>query len=119
EVRDHQYGNVDDRDPISGAQLARQGRKAELGGVIIVDDEVGDAHDIEGDDKQPKERTYPHGEERQHGKYPGREVAVGGEGSKARWQIADNARKNEDESEETKAVQRSDGAVRVDVVRYL
>jgi hypothetical protein len=44
DVRDHQQRHVDDRDRVGGSQLPRQGRKAELGGVVIVDDEVGRAH---------------------------------------------------------------------------
>jgi hypothetical protein len=34
-------------------------RKSELGGVIILDDDVDCPHDIEGDDEQPEEQTYP------------------------------------------------------------
>jgi hypothetical protein len=40
--------------------------KAELGGVIIVDDKVDYPNDIEGNNEQPEERTHPHGEKRQH-----------------------------------------------------
>src|SRR5215471_20853332 len=50
DVRDHQQGYVDDRDRIGAAQLPRRRRKAGLNGVVIVDDDVGWAHNIEGDD---------------------------------------------------------------------
>ena len=54
------------------------------GGMVIVADEVGRSHDIEGDDEQPEERTYPDSQERQDGKQPGREVTVSGEVGEAR-----------------------------------
>jgi hypothetical protein len=60
DVRDHQHGHVDDRDRIRGAQLPRQRRKANLGGVVIVADEVNRPNEIEGDDEKPEERTYPY-----------------------------------------------------------
>ena len=79
--------------------------------MIIVHNDVDCASEIEGDNEQPKEWTYPHSEERQYGQQSGREVAVGGECGEGRWQIADDAWKDEDESEEAKAVQGSDGAL--------
>ena len=47
---------------------------------------------------------------------PVREVAVGGDRGEARRQIADDAWKDEDESEETEAVQGREGTLRFDVV---
>src|SRR5205085_10473627 len=88
--------------------------KVQLDGVVIVADEVGHAHDIEGDDEQPKERTYPHSQKRQDGKQPGREVTVSGEVGETSRQIAGNARKDEDQPKEAKAVQGSDSALRSD-----
>ena len=41
-----------------------------MGGVVIVDDEVRRAQEIEGDDEQPKDRTYPHSEKCQDGEKP-------------------------------------------------
>src|SRR6266702_7000292 len=67
EVRDHQHGHVDDRDRVCGTQLPRQRRKSDLDGVVIVKDDVDYPHEIEGDDKRPKERTYPYREKRQDG----------------------------------------------------
>jgi hypothetical protein len=32
--------------------------------MVIVEDEVGRPHEIEGDDEQPKEWTYPYREKR-------------------------------------------------------
>src|SRR5215471_10508074 len=90
--------------------------KVELGGVIIVADEVDQPHDIKGDNEQPEERTYPHGEKRQHGQKASREVAVGRECGETRGQIADDAWKDEDESEEPEAVQSGNGALCFDVV---
>ncbi len=56
----------------------------------------------------------------QHGQHSGDEVTIGGELREARWQIGtDDARKDEDEPEEAEAVQRSDGALRVDPVHRL
>ena len=63
---DHQSGHVDDGYRVCGAQLPRECRKTKLIAVIIVDDEVGRSHEIEGDDERPKERTYPDGEQRQY-----------------------------------------------------
>ena len=37
--------------------------------MVVVDDQVGRPHEIEGDDEQPKERTYPYGEKRQDGQH--------------------------------------------------
>ena len=60
--------------------------------VVVVDDDVDRPDEIEGDDEQPKQRTYPDREKRQHGQHPGCEVAVGGEGGEAGRQIgADDA----------------------------
>ena len=85
--------------------------------VVIVDDDVGRPHEIEGDDEQPKQRTYPHREQRQHGQHPGCEVAIGGERGEAGGQIgADDAGNDEDEPEEAEAVQSGDGALRFDPV---
>ena len=87
-------------------------RKTDLDGMIVVDEQVDRAHEIEGDDEQPEERTYPDREKRQHGQHPGCDVAVGGEHREASGQIgADDAWKDEDEPEEAEAVQSSDGAV--------
>src|ERR1700731_2491222 len=77
--------------------------KVQLDGVVIVADEVGRSHDIEGDDEQPKERTYPDSQKRQDGKQPGREVTVSGQVGEAGRQIVDNPRKDEDQPEEAKA----------------
>src|SRR5205807_2476594 len=71
--------------------------KVQLDGVVIVADEVGRPHDIEGDDEQPKERPYPDSQKRQDGKQPGREVTVSGEVGETGRQIAGNARKDEDQ----------------------
>jgi hypothetical protein len=47
-------------------------------------------------------------------------VPIGCEGGKASRQIrADHARQDEDEAEEAKAVQRGDGALRLDVIELL
>ena len=48
-VRDHQHGDVEDRDDICGAQLACHKRKAQPGGLIVVDEDVGCAQNVEGD----------------------------------------------------------------------
>src|SRR5215471_19383535 len=90
--------------------------KVELGGVIIVDDEVDYPHDIEGDNEQPEERTYPHGEKRHHSQKASREVAVGSECGETRGKIADDAWKDEDESEEPEAVESGNSALCFDVV---
>src|SRR5580704_3916017 len=64
DVRDHQQWHVDNRVRIGGAQLSRHRRKAKLNGVVVIDDDVGCPHEIEGDDERPKQRTYPCGEKR-------------------------------------------------------
>jgi hypothetical protein len=51
DVRDYQQGHVDDRDRVGGTQLPRQRGKAELVAVLIVDDDVDRAYEIEGDDE--------------------------------------------------------------------
>src|SRR6266853_343862 len=116
DVRDHQHGHVDDRDRVCGAQLPRHRRKADLNGVVIVEDKVDHSHEIEGNDEQPKEWTYPYREKREDGEYPGCQVPVGGERGEASRQIADDTWKNKNEPEEAEAVQRSDGAMRFDLV---
>jgi hypothetical protein len=55
-VRDHQQWHVDDRDQVRGAQLPGDGGKAGHDGVVVVENEVDHADDIEGDDEQPEER---------------------------------------------------------------
>jgi hypothetical protein len=67
DVGDHQQGYVDDQDRVAGAQLPRQRWKTKLDAMLIVDDDVDSPHNVEGDDKQPKERTHPCAEEREHG----------------------------------------------------
>ena len=87
EVRDHQQRHVDDRDRVRGAQLPCQLRQTDLVAMIVVDDEVDRSHEIEGDDEQPKERTYPRSEKREHGEQAGCEVAIRGERREAARQI--------------------------------
>src|SRR5260221_5877400 len=60
DVRDHQQRHVDDRDRVGGAQLSCERGEAELDAMIIVDDDVNRATDIEGDDEEREERPYPH-----------------------------------------------------------
>jgi hypothetical protein len=82
-VRDHEHWHVDDRYCISCALLPRQRRKTNLDGVVVVEDDVDRSHEIEGDDEQPKERTYSYREKGQYGQNPGCKVAVGGERGEA------------------------------------
>src|SRR3984893_16157911 len=120
DVCDHQHRDVDDRDRVGDAQLPRQRRKADLVAVVVVDDDVDRGDEIEGDDEQPKERTYAYGEKRHDCQHPGCKVTVGSEGGEASRQIgADDARNDEDEPEEAEAVQNSDGALRLDLVHRL
>ena len=46
DVRNHQYWNVDDWDEIGCAQLACHVRKADSNGVVVVDEDVGRAHEV-------------------------------------------------------------------------
>ena len=55
------------QDRVAGAQLPRQRWKTNLVAVVLVDDDVDSPHNVEGDDKQPKERTHPCAEECEHG----------------------------------------------------
>jgi hypothetical protein len=116
DVRDHQERHIDDRDPVQGAELTCDGGNIEPDGVVVIREEVDDAHDIERDDKCPEQRTCPHREKRQHGQESRREVAIGGDDGEILRQIADDSRKDEDEPEEAKAVQRGDGALRLNAV---
>ena len=59
EVRDHQHWHIENRDRVRGTQLARYDWKTELDGVVVVEEDVGRPHEIEGDHEEPKERTYP------------------------------------------------------------
>ena len=111
EVRDHQHGDVEDGDNVSGTHLPGDCGKAGADGVEIVEEDIGHADEIEGDDERPEERTHPYGEKREEGQHAGREVTIGGEGGKACGQMADDAWKDEDEPEEAEAVQGGDGAV--------
>src|SRR6202008_414314 len=99
----------------------RQRRKANLDGVVIVEEEVNRPNEIEGDDEKPEQRTYPYREKRQDGEQPGCQVPVGSErGEASGGQIrTDDPRKDKDEAEEAEAVQRSDGALRCDQVHRL
>src|SRR6516162_2447695 len=120
DVRDNQYGHVDDWDRVGGAQFPRQWSKADLNAVIVVDNDVDGAHDIESDDKQPKKRTYSYGQKRQHGQHSGREVTVSSEDGEVGRQIgADDTWKDEDEPEEAEAVQSGDEALCFDLVHRL
>src|SRR5260370_38664617 len=83
--------------------MSRQRGKADLDGVVIVEDEIDPPHEIEGDYEQPKEWTYPYREKRKDRQHPGCQVSVGGERGKARGQIADDTWKNKDEPEEAEA----------------
>src|SRR5271156_3202267 len=74
EVRDHQQRYVDDRDRVCGTQLPRHCRKADPSRVVIVDDDVGHPHYIEGEHEKPEERTYPDREQRQDSQPSGYEV---------------------------------------------
>ena len=88
--------------------------------MVIVEDDVGCTDDIEGDDEQPKERTYPYRKKRQDGEHSSCEVAVGGERGETSGQIGtDDAWKDKDEPEEAKTVQGRDDAVRFDPVHRL
>src|ERR1700688_3773053 len=81
--------------------------------MVVVDDDIGRAHEIEGDNEQRKEWANPHREERQDRQQPGCQVTVSGERREASGNIGTNhARKDKDEPEETEAVQSSDGALR-------
>src|SRR5215471_10895264 len=107
-------------DRIGAAQLPRHRRKAGLNGVVIVDDDVGWAHDIEGDDESTKQRTYLCGEERQDGQHSGGEVTVGGEGGEPDGQSRPyDSRKDKDEPEESKTVQCSDCTLRRESIHNL
>jgi len=78
--------------------------KADLD-VVIVDDEVDRAHEIEGEDERPEERANPHREKRQHGQKPGCKIAVRCELSESRGQVVTyNTRKEEYEPEKAEAV---------------
>ena len=117
DVRDHQHGHVDE----SGSRMWRPtgppSRKPDLDGVVIVEDEVGRPHEIEGDHEQPKERPYPYGEKRQDGQHSGCKVAISGErGEASRQARADDAWKNKNQPEEAEAVQSSDDTLRFEPV---
>src|SRR4029077_1459519 len=84
------------------------------------DDDVHRAHDIEGDDEEREERTYPYREKCQDGEYPCCEVAIRGELSEASGQIgADDSGKDKDQPEEAEAVQSGDGPLRFNPVHCL
>ena len=88
--------------------------------MVIVDEDVGGAHEIEGNNEQPKEGTHPRREKRQHRQHSGGKVAIGCELSEVHRQIGtDHTRNNEDQPEEAEAVQSSDGALRFDLVHRL
>jgi len=69
EVRDHQKWNIENRDRVCGTQLPRQRRKTESDRVIVVEQDVDRTYEIEGDDKEPKERTHPHRKQGRLAKY--------------------------------------------------
>src|SRR5579872_201430 len=117
---DHQKRYIDYRDCVCDAQLAGDVREAGLVAVVIVDEDVDGARQIESDCEEPEERTYSEGEKRQDGENPRREVAIGGESREGRRQIsADDAGEDEDEAEEAETMQNGDGALRFDRVHRL
>ena len=119
-MRDHQQRHIDNRDCIRYAQLSCDCRKVVPGGVVVVEDQVGHSHQIESNDEQPEERADSYCEKRQESEYPSCEVSISGEGGKARRQIrTDDAWNEKDQAEEAEAVQRSDGALRSNLVYCL
>src|SRR5689334_21062537 len=88
--------------------------------MVIVDKNVGCAGDVERDDEQPEQRTYPDRCQRQHGQYAGGEVAIGGKAREADRQIGpDRAGHDEHQSEYPEAVQGRDRAMRFDPIHRL
>ena len=82
-MRDHQHGHVNNWDCVRGAQLPCHRGKADLDGVVIVEDEIDHPHEIEGHREQPKERTYSYREKRKDRKQPGCQVPVSSERGEA------------------------------------
>ena len=88
--------------------------------MVIVDDEVDRADEIEGDTNSQNSGRILTVSSASMASIAGREVAVSGEGGEIRRQVgADHAGKHEDEPEEAEAVQRGDGAMRFDPVHRL
>ncbi len=113
DMRDHQHWYVENRDRVCCAQLPCQRRKSDLDGMVIVEEEVGCSNEIEGHYEQPKERTYPHGEQGQDGQYSGYKVAISCERGEASGQAkTDDAWKNKNKPEEAKAMDSSDDTLR-------
>ena len=90
DVRNHQHWNVDDGDEIGCAQLARHVRKADSNGVVVVDEDVGRAHKVVGDDEQPEQRASPYAKKCQNGEHAGCEITVGGECGERSGKICPN-----------------------------
>src|SRR5579863_10711939 len=119
-VGDHQQGHIDDRNRIGSAELPWHHIKASLNRVVIVDGDVGCPHEIQGDNEGPKQRADPCGEKGQNGQHPSCEITVGSERCEAsRHTRANDSRKDKDEPEESKAVQRSDGTLGFESVHRL
>src|SRR6185312_7439772 len=51
-VRDHEQRNINHRDRVGRTQMAGQLGKAQPDAVVVIDDEVGDAHETVGKDKR-------------------------------------------------------------------
>jgi len=119
-VRDHQRRHIEDWYWVGCAELSWVRGETDLDRVIVVHDEIDCPHEIEGDDEGPEERTYSYREKRQESQDSGREVTVGGKHSETGGQIGtDDAWNQKDESEEAKAVQRCDRALRTESVHCL
>ena len=114
-MRDHQQGDVDDGDDVGGTQLACHKRQAEPHGVVVGDEKVAGAHNVERDYKEPEQWTYRRREKSHDGQQAGGEIAIGCGRGKASGQVwADYTGKDEDQPEEAKGVNRSDDTVRAE-----
>ena len=78
DVRNHRDRHVDDRDGEGGSQLPRHRGKADLNGVVVVDEQVSYSCEIECDGEKRKARTCPYCEKRQDGHRSGCKVPIGG-----------------------------------------
>src|SRR5450631_3135882 len=88
--------------------------------MVIVDDDVNGSCEIEGDNERPEEWTNPNREECQNCQQSGCQVAVRREGREAcRQTVTDDAWKDKYEPEESKTVQCSNSALRIELAHCL
>ena len=77
-MSDHEDWYVDDGNSVGGAELPGDISEPKPGRIVIINQEVGDADNIESGNEEPKQRTSPDCQERSNSKNAGCKITPGG-----------------------------------------